>query len=156
MGTAHLLLLYTTQPIVPLFLLGVAYALYGVAFWAALARSLLSIVESMSKKAILDSSDENSHDDIGYGTIRPPTTSSGDLFDANESTNELEEACADSLITLGYGIMTSLNNLSTAVVPIFLAKIETLVGFKGLELVFIILSLLGLCASFELLITEIL
>ncbi|KAJ5343822.1 uncharacterized protein N7506_003646 [Penicillium brevicompactum] len=156
MGTAHLLLLYTAQPIMPLSVLGVAYALYGVAFWAALARSLLSTVESKSKKAILDTSDENPHDDTRYGTIRPPTTSSWDLHDANERTNELEEAGADSLITLGYGIMTSLNNLSTAVVPIFLAKVETLIGFKGLELVFIILSLLGLCTSFQLLITEIL
>ncbi|KAJ5345870.1 hypothetical protein N7452_003874 [Penicillium brevicompactum] len=156
MGTAHLLLLYTAQPIMPLCLLGVAYALYGVAFWAALARSLLSTVEFKSKKAILDSGDENPHDDTGYGSIRPPTASSGDLHDANERTNELEEAGADGLITLGYGIMTSLNNLSTAVVPIFLAKVETLVGFEGLELVFVILSLLGLCASFELLITEIL
>lgn len=154
MGTAHLLLLYTAQPIMPLCLLGIAYALYGVALWAALARSLLLIVESMSTKTLLDSPQAGIRDEIGYGTVRPSTTSPEDPSGANVRESEPRPPDADSLIILGYGIMTSLNNLSTAVVPIFLAKVETLVGFAGLELVFFILSLLGLCTSFKLLISE--
>ncbi|CAG8382056.1 unnamed protein product [Penicillium salamii] len=151
MGVAHLLLLVTTKPTLPLTMLGIAYALYGVAFWAALAQCLLSTVESISAKENMSHSWERSIYESEYGSIQPPEPPGG--FPDDPEEHEPRGTSAESLITLGYGIMTSLNNLSSAVIPILLAKVENVMGFTGLEVVFLILSLLGLLASLELLLS---
>ncbi|KGO71536.1 hypothetical protein PITC_051770 [Penicillium italicum] len=138
MIAAHLLLLYRIEPVGSMCLLGIAYALYGVAFWAGLARCLLSVVES---KTDVSDIQERSSEENEYGTIRIQTQLS------DGENEEQWETAGDGIITLGYGIMTSLNNLSTAVVPIFLAKTENAFGFIGLEFFFLTLSLLGLFVS---------
>ncbi|KAJ5133576.1 hypothetical protein N7526_004941 [Penicillium atrosanguineum] len=80
-----------------------------------------------------DTRDRSSVDENEYGTIHLPTHLSDDRSDAADGENEPGEMGADGIITLGYGIMTSLNNLTTAVVPILLARIENAMGFTGLE-----------------------
>jgi hypothetical protein len=121
MIVAHLRLLYRIEPVSSMCLLGIAYALYGVAFWAGLARCLLSIVESSAKTHVSDIQERSSTEENEYGTIRLPP---------ELSDNEQERTGAgDGIITLGYGIMASLNNLSIAVVPILLAKTENASGF---------------------------
>lgn len=143
---AHLLLLYRIEPIGAMCLLGISYALYGVAFWAGLARCLLSVVES-AKTDVSDSEERSSVDGCEYGTISLPNQFSDDHSDISGGNNEWERSAEDGIITHGYGIMTSLNNLSTGVVPVFLAKAENSCGFRGLEFFFLILSVLGLFAS---------
>lgn len=142
---AHLLLLYRIGPIGPMCMLGIAFASYGVVFWAGLARCLLSIVESCSSKTNMPEAGCRASDELEYGTIQLPTQLSDDRSDADG--DNLPGETGEGIITLGYGIMTSLNSLSTAVVPILLAKIENAVGFTGLQVFFLILSLLGLFAS---------
>ncbi|KAL4950516.1 major facilitator superfamily domain-containing protein [Aspergillus filifer] len=49
--------------------------------------------------------------------------------------------------TLGLGIMSSLMNLSTAVVPVPLAAMENIAGFDGVESGLLVLGVLGVLAS---------
>jgi hypothetical protein len=147
---AHLLLLYRIEPIGAMCLLGISYALYGVAFWAGLARCFLSVVES-AKTDGSENEGRSSVDGYEYGTISVqtqfPDNRSDDHSDVSGRNIEWERSSEDSIITHGYGIMTSLNNLSTGAVPVFLAMAENACGFRGLELFFLTLSLLGLFAS---------
>ncbi|OGM48676.1 hypothetical protein ABOM_001983 [Aspergillus bombycis] len=146
MVAAHLMFLFKIGPILPLIFLGTAYALYGVAFWAGLARCLcdLSVPTGSGNTSI---SGIEHHDP--YGTLHSsdhvPRPSNNEEEHSVKSTEE--EAVDKGLITLGYGIMTSLLNLTTALVPVLLAGTENAAGFSGPEMVFLALAAVGCIAS---------
>lgn len=131
--------------ILPLSSLGVAYALYGTAFWAGLAQSILYAED---EEPLL-------HDESSALV----SNADGDEGLSHEATNEDDihhnpaigtaEATSD-LVAMGVGIATSLLNLSTAVVPMLLAVVETYAGYPGLEITFIALAGFGCLASFQL------
>jgi hypothetical protein len=54
------------------------------------------------------------------------------------------------LLVVAYGIMTSLLNLSVAVMPAILAVMRSMAGFTGIETVFVALSIAGIFASVKL------
>lgn len=149
----HLLFLWKKGPILPLCLLGIAYALYGVAFWAALARYLLFIVES-PPSAISHVPDTAQYLPPGSeheSLLCQDQTPNSLTAEEEPVENERAKITADkSLITLGYGIMTSLLNLCTALVPVSLAGAENMAGFSGVEIVFLGLTTVGCIASIQL------
>ena len=53
----------------------------------------------------------------------------------------------ENLVVIGYGIMTSLLNLSMGIVPIILAIMESFAGYSGLEMVFVALATGSVFAS---------
>lgn len=125
--------------ILPLSFLGIAYALYGVAFWAGLARSMLLAV---SEEPSLDL--ENS---------TPVLTADEDEELDNEANSDGDthhDPARDDLVTIGFGTATSLLNLSTALVPMLLAVVENHAGYSGLEMVFVALAGCGCLASMQL------
>lgn len=136
---SHLLFLARIDigPVLPLCLLGIAYALFGVAFWTSLTRCLLFVAKSWSEKfrGIVHSATERQ-----YGTI---VTNDG----GRDST---ESVIYQEVTTFGLGFMTSLMNLATGAVPILLAGAENIAGYTGLEMVFLALAVLGCLASVHL------
>ena len=115
--------------------MGTGFALFGVAFWAALTRCLLFVANSRSSqgKATMLSVSERT-----YGTIN----SYGD--DQNEGKNSVHH---EEVIASGFGIMTSLMNLAIAAVGILLAGAENIAGYTGIEVVFLTCAFLGCLAS---------
>lgn len=136
---SHILFLARTDvgPVFPLSLLGIAYALFGVAFWTSLTRCLLFVVKSWSAKCrgIAQSAIERQ-----YGTI---------VTDDNDQ-DSTESAIYQEVATFGFGFMTSLLNLVSGAVPILLAGAENIGGYSGLETVFLVLAVLGCLASVHL------
>lgn len=134
---AHLLFLTSTGigPVPPLCLLGIAYALFGVAFWTSLTRCLIFVGKTWS--AVKGNGIVQDAPDRGYGTI-----------DANQDSNNSENA--QEVITFGYGVMTSFMNLASGTVPILLAGAENIAGYAGLEIVFLALAGFGCLASAQL------
>lgn len=135
---AHLLFLTSTKigPILPLSLLGTAYALFGVVFWTSLTRCLIFVGKTWSAvegRGIVQDVSERE-----YGTI--------DSGDANQGSANSEN---HQVITFGFGVMTSLMNLSTGAVPILLAGAENLAGYAGLEMVFLALAGFGCLVSVQ-------
>lgn len=148
--TAHVLFLSRVSLVLPLVLFGTAFALFGVAFWVTVAECLMSAIPAHQ-----DLPRESDEDDRERGaSLRneaQPTRSSIDggrerqMADALCNTDYTED---NDLVTLGFGIMTGLLNLSTGVVPLLFAKVEDTEGFDGVELGFLVLAGLGciLCA----------
>ncbi|KAL4879715.1 major facilitator superfamily domain-containing protein [Aspergillus karnatakaensis] len=137
LGHFTLLSSATDSPLPPLSLLGAADALLTVAFWASVARCLL-ILSSPAHRPLLSSKDALSMD--GYQSIpsAPEPTSPRYLFTEDEEANTGPDSIpGETIRTLGIGIMTSLINIATAVVPLPLAVVETLTGFAGVEGVFL-------------------
>lgn len=137
---AHLLFLTSASigPIPPLCLLGIAYALFGVAFWTSLTRCLIFVSKTLhgaKGRGILQDAPER-----GYGTI--------DSDDASQGSNDSENH--QQAITFGFGVMTSLMNLATGAVPILLAGAENIAGYAGLEMVFLALAGFGCLTSVQL------
>lgn len=140
MFLAHLIFLISPGigPIPPLCLLGIAYALFGVAFWTSLTRCLIFVGKTRSAakhRGILQDAPEGC-----YGTV--------DSDDANQDTDDSENH--QEVITFGFGVNTSLMNMATGAVPILLAGAENFAGYAGLEMVFLALAGLGCLASVQL------
>lgn len=137
MFVAHLLFLTRTDmgPTFSLCLLGVSFALFGVAFEATLTRCLLFVAKSGSSKGRLTT---QSVPERTYGTI----DSDGDSHEEGRNSAHYEEVIAS-----GFGIMASLSNLATAAVGILLAGAENMGGYMGLEAVFLTFAVLGCLAS---------
>ncbi|KAL2810090.1 major facilitator superfamily domain-containing protein [Aspergillus granulosus] len=134
-----------STPIIPLCLIGTADALLGVAFWGSVMRCLLSAASPNHAHSHAQSCPDR---DPGFKDGLVPLMS--EELDITPLSNG-EEADGSSILpihgeavrTLGIGIMTSLTNISTAVVPVFLAVVENAAGFTGLEVVFLILGVLS-------------
>ncbi|KAF7169361.1 hypothetical protein CNMCM5623_002124 [Aspergillus felis] len=126
-------------------------ALYGVAFWAAVAQTLVLAVQSWPSQNSnnSDSSREFAREG-GYESIRSSTDSEDAQGESSDLADSINEGHEKAIMTLGFGIMTSLLNASTAVVPILLAETEGMAGFDGLERVFLVLAVLGYLASVRL------
>lgn len=124
--------------LLPLTFLGMAYALYGTAFWAALAKSFVlpSAVSS-----------DRSEDRVGLMNLdeSPDVTQGMDASSADEH---------NTLAAVGFGLATSILNLTVAVVPILLAVLENIGGYTMLELFFIAFAGLGCMASVNLAYSE--
>jgi hypothetical protein len=142
---AHLCFMFRiTGPIFPLALLGIGYASYGVAFWPAVANSILSNPAPMPalRTPLLESS-----------RFPQDTLTSGldETLENNEENRDGISACVagqnEDFVVIGYGIMTSFLNLSMGMVPILLAGMETLAGYSGLEMVFVALAAISVLVS---------
>ncbi|TVY48925.1 Major facilitator superfamily domain-containing protein [Lachnellula occidentalis] len=138
---AHLCFLQTIGPVIPLVLLGVGYASFTVAFWPMVASIILNhIVEAPESCTPLLEASRTSYEHPNLGLDRV----SGE---SEENLSGLGKGANDSLVVIGYGIMTSLLNLSMGVVPILLAGMETWCGFSGLGIVFVALATISVIAS---------
>ncbi|KAK0105288.1 hypothetical protein ONS95_004328 [Cadophora gregata] len=152
---AHLCFLFQIRdPGLSLVALGVGYASFGTAFWPAVASCILDgqahIPESEPLSSLVtDHSYEQeqqnldgTYPEIGHDSdVEIPSLREEHL--PGMVTNNGNE----DLVVIGYGITTSLLNLSMGVVPIILAGMELLAGFTGTEMVFVALAGISLCAS---------
>jgi hypothetical protein len=159
MALAHLALsLRMFGAVIPLLSLGTAYALFGTAFWAGVACSLLGVEipepASLSESQVLL---------LDPGKLSQPTLESlsesqisilidgsdlgrTELAQGKSSGGELEE-----LTATGFGIVTSVLNTSCALIPMVLAGVESAFGYFGLEFVFVLLASFTCYASITLL-----
>ncbi|CEL10020.1 hypothetical protein ASPCAL13147 [Aspergillus calidoustus] len=133
-----------SSPVVPLCLLGAADALLGVAFWGSVTRCLLSFASQshLEPQPHVISNCSTSYKD------EPDRLLSGGLDTTAVSIEEVANPGilpmhGEAIRTLGLGIMTSLMNICTTIVPLFLAVVENAEGFMGLEVVFLTLAFLG-------------
>jgi hypothetical protein len=133
-----------SSPVVPLCLLGAADALLGVAFWGSVTRCLLSFASQshLEPQPHVISNCSTSYKD------EPDRLLSGGLDTTAVSIEEganpgILPMHGEAIRTLGLGIMTSLMNICTTIVPLFLAVVENAEGFMGLEVVFLTLAFLG-------------
>ncbi|KAL3475517.1 major facilitator superfamily domain-containing protein [Aspergillus californicus] len=139
-------------PILPLCLLGSADALFGVALWAGVARCLLFTAPATSKSLLHDETGfKSGYDTIPSSTreidIGYPYLNDDDTEEVDEENEEINPGAIEARRTLGLGIITSLVNISTVIIPVPLAVMESIAGFKGLEAVFLVLGVLGCLAS---------
>ncbi|KAL6231802.1 hypothetical protein BDW75DRAFT_233326 [Aspergillus navahoensis] len=147
-----------TSPIPPLCLLGTADALFSVSFWVSVVRCLLPLPLPTEAHAhntpLLKTEDERTeqiYEPIQSSTILPDLPESAAEGIGGERGAERPTVYhGDAVRTLGLGIMSSLLNTSTAVVPVALAVMENLSGLMGLETVFLALALAGFLASLRL------
>jgi hypothetical protein len=139
-----LFLLNIGGPIFPLVILGIAYGLFGVAFWPAVAYCITSPKPSSSEQLL--------------GPRMATEEAESDIQPDGESTGVPSDNLApghrppqnDDLVLIGYGIMTTLMNMTMALVPVLLAAMETVAEDTGLELVFVALSTVGAIALVKL------
>ncbi|KAL4978111.1 major facilitator superfamily domain-containing protein [Aspergillus desertorum] len=157
--SAHAIFLTGTSasPILPLCLLGAADALFGVSFWASVVRCLLPLplanethVHETPLLKTEDGRTEQAFESNLSSTIPDHPESAGE--DVGDERRAARPAVyrSDAVRTLGLGIMSSLLNTSTAVVPVALAVMENLAGLLGLEAVFLALALAGFLAAMRL------
>ncbi|KAL4870735.1 hypothetical protein BDV12DRAFT_195208 [Aspergillus spectabilis] len=125
----------TSNPLPPLCLLGAADALLTVAFWASVARCLLLLSAPRVLTPLLPPKDSVYKDDYESLITSRETTSPDYLAMQDEEAIPNVETTipGETIRTLGIGLMTSLINISTAVVPLPLAVMETVAGFEGME-----------------------
>ncbi|KAL4778258.1 hypothetical protein BJX76DRAFT_352755 [Aspergillus varians] len=162
---AHAVFLTDTLPgpILPLCLLGTADALLGVSFWASVVRCLLEAEPHTHAHAHIrvpllrnrSSRDRSVYDSREPMTVFPYPKSieeeeEGEYGNITADTEPHPITRAEAVRTLGLGIMTSLMNISTAVVPVPLALMENLAGLEGLEGVFLVLAGLGFLVAVRL------
>ncbi|KAI9370032.1 major facilitator superfamily domain-containing protein [Aspergillus egyptiacus] len=137
----------TAPAIPPLALHGTADALLTVAFWASVARCLLDVDVNLPPSPRLPLfKNENQVYDPNYETF-PLENNHISTTPEPESNSEPQTSTApipEALRTLGLGIMASLMNLATVVVPVPLAVMENRAGFAVVEAVFVGLGGLGL------------
>ncbi|KAL4921183.1 major facilitator superfamily domain-containing protein [Aspergillus aurantiobrunneus] len=146
---AHTILLSgaLASPILPLCLLGSADALLNVSFWASVVRCLLQS-ETNSKTPLLKTEDR---DKSAYDSILTGGEAVPDYLQSDEEELDTGDVVrGEAVRTLGLGIMASLMNISTAVVPVALAVMENLAGASGLEVVFLLLAVCGCLAAVRL------
>ncbi|RDW59296.1 uncharacterized protein DSM5745_10991 [Aspergillus mulundensis] len=141
-----------TNPILPLCLLGNADALFSVCFWASVVRCLLPPRTDLhAYTPPLKAEDSPSEHEYEPILSRPATDAPDSEEDGGGLGAEtLGIPSSDASRTLGLGIMSSLLNTSTAVVPIPLAVMENLAGLAGLETVFLTLAFAGFLAAVRL------
>ncbi|KAL4983583.1 major facilitator superfamily domain-containing protein [Aspergillus falconensis] len=147
----------TTSPIAPLCLLGTAEALFSVSFWASVVRCLLPLplpTEAHAHNTPLlkteDGRTEQVHEAIQSSTSPEHPESAGEGAGDKRGAAKPAVCHSDAARTLGLGMMCSLLNTSTAVVPVALAVMENLAGLLGLEAVFLALALAGFLAAVRL------
>ncbi|KAL4775446.1 major facilitator superfamily domain-containing protein [Aspergillus nidulans var. acristatus] len=152
--SAHAIFLtgVSTSPTLPLCLLGTADALFSVSFWASVVRCLLPLslpTETHPHNTpLLKTEDGHTEQVYVSSTISDNPESAGEGF-ADEAGGPA--VChSDAVRTLGLGMMSSMLNTSTAVVPVALAVMENLAGLSGLEAVFLTLALAGFLATVRL------
>jgi hypothetical protein len=152
--SAHAIFLtgVSTSPTLPLCLLGTADALFSVSFWASVVRCLLPLslpTETHPHNTpLLKTEDGHTEQVYVSSTISDNPESAGEGF-ADEA-GESAVCHSDAVRTLGLGMMSSMLNTSTAVVPVALAVMENLAGLSGLEAVFLTLALAGFLATVRL------
>lgn len=154
--SAHAIFLtgVSTSPILPLCLLGTADALFSVSFWASVVRCLLPLslpTETHPHNTPLLKTEEGRTEQVYVSsTISDNPESAGEGL-ADERRAGGPAVChSDAVRTLGLGIMSSMLNTSTAVIPVALAVMENLAGLSGLEAVFLTLALAGFLATVRL------
>ncbi|KAL5000674.1 major facilitator superfamily domain-containing protein [Aspergillus recurvatus] len=146
-----------TSPIPPLCLLGTADALFSVSFWASVVRCLLPLplpTEANAHSTPLlkteDGRTEQVYEPIQSSTIPDHPESAGEGIGDERGRAKPAVCHGDAVRTLGLGMMSSLLNTSTAVVPVALAVMENQAGLLGLEAVFLALALVGFLAAVRL------
>ncbi|KAL3446188.1 major facilitator superfamily domain-containing protein [Aspergillus insuetus] len=140
-----------SSPVVPLCLLGAADALLGVAFWGSVTRCLLSVASEIQGEAephYHGNCNTTHKDELVQLLSEDPEISSISIEEA--AIPNITPMHGEALRTLGIGIMASLMNICTTIVPVFLAFVENAEGFIGLEFVFLALALLGCVACVRL------
>ena len=168
----HLFFLFIVGgPILPLCVQATAYALYGAAIWPSIAKITLGVsvpasriqstlIEqsvSLATARTLDgsgyfqlaSADDNSDEGNELLAMELDNIKSSEAASVASEFGAEEDANPD-LVVIGYGIATSLMNLSLTVVPILLAGVETWAGYFGIEAVFVGLAGIGAIASMRL------
>lgn len=142
---AHMLFLFRISgPLLPLILLGLGYASFAVAFWPAVASSILSTPASgpvlISQIPLLESCSPLQDNIVFEQNDEPRNDEENEIFADIDVDN-------GSLLVIGYGIMTSLLNLSMGLVPILLAIMESLASYSGVEIVFVVIATTSVFAS---------
>jgi hypothetical protein len=152
--TAHsVFLLQVFSPIIPVSLLGVANGLFGTAFWPCVATIILKHALPVPGRYELlhqQADSTSTHEMVGFpqdSDITGRDSESNDDVDDEESGRSKSN---EDLLVVAYGIMTSLLNLSVAVMPAILAVMRSMAGFTGIETVFVALSIAGIFASVKL------
>ncbi|KAL4906423.1 hypothetical protein BDW74DRAFT_176751 [Aspergillus multicolor] len=139
-----------TSPILPLCLLGTADALFTVCFWASVVRCLLPPATDLHVHTPLLKAEDSGSERV-CGPYGPATDTPNPEEDRERlGAENLATPSGDAFRTLGVGIMTSLLNTSTALVPIPLAVMENLAGLAGLESVFLMLAFAAFLAAVRL------
>jgi len=148
--TAHsIFLLQVFSPIIPVSLLGVGNGLFGTAFWPCVATIILKHALPVPGRYELLQQQVDSTSTYEMVAV----SQDSDITDRDtESNDDVDEESGKSksnedLLVVGYGIMTSLLNLSVAVMPAILAVTRTMAGFTGIETVFVALTIAGIFAS---------
>jgi hypothetical protein len=134
-------------PVIPVSLLGVANSLFGVALWPFVASAILNNGSAAANRyqslaQIPDSPPENEvqlQDLSSNYQDHSDDLQEGDLSKKNEG-----------MLVMAYGIMSSLLNLSFAVMPVILAFAKTIAGYPGMEMGFAALSVAGIVTSIQL------
>lgn len=145
----------------PLLSLGAAYALFGAAFWAGVARSLLDVeipdpplLSGGSREPLLGSEEPE------QSIPEPPSSESqtdimldgsGDLSGAELRKRKRHVRGLEELTATGFGMATSFLNTSCTLAPMVLAGVESAFGYSGLEFAFVVLASFTCCASIALL-----
>ncbi|KAL2816064.1 major facilitator superfamily domain-containing protein [Aspergillus cavernicola] len=133
-------------PVFSLVILGAADALLNVSLWAGVARCLILARRAPSppclstRTPLLNTIPQDHGRSYNFiSSYSRPT--------AKPEEDDEEEESPEAIRTLGLGIMASLMNISTVLVPIPLAVIENAAGFEGVEGVFLVLGVLGALVS---------
>ncbi|KAL2062259.1 hypothetical protein VTL71DRAFT_6525 [Oculimacula yallundae] len=151
-------LLQVAGSIFPLVMLGVAYALFGTAFWPAVASCILDAPTIVPDRPELltayiprhtfhltsDDPEVILRDTALQSNAETPRLSVESTY---TSTYPNTETGNEDLVVIGYGLLTSILNVSMGVIPIILAGMENLAAFTGLEIVFVTLAGISLCAA---------
>lgn len=154
--SAHAIFLtgVSTSPTLPLCLLGTADALFSVSFWASVVRSLLPLslpTETHPQNTpLLKTEDGRTEQVYVSNTVSDNSESAREGFADERRAGGPAVRRSDAVRTLGLGIMSSMLNTSTAVIPVALAVMENLAGLLGLEAVFLTLALAGFLATVRL------
>ncbi|KAH8817472.1 major facilitator superfamily domain-containing protein [Xylogone sp. PMI_703] len=161
---AHLALLFHILGVIlPLCILGTAYALYDVALWAGIASTISSEDSTDSRRRAMlfrlndrGTASTESQIEPAYDVL---ATVDDDLDSNLENSIEemvnpdhVEDPAVedDHMVAIGYGIATSFLNMSSAVVSVILAAMENIAGFPGIEISFAVLGGCGCLVSINL------
>ncbi|CZS91633.1 hypothetical protein WAI453_011823 [Rhynchosporium graminicola] len=156
--TAHLcFLMQLTGPVFPLLLLGIAYGLFGTAFWPAVASCILEAPTGVPDPELLAAFTPKQPSRLApnISEYSQPAFNSEGAADTSRisadstftSAYPFSQTGNEDLLVIGYGLMTSLLNFSMGITPIVLAGMEILAAFTGLEICFVALAGFSLCAA---------
>jgi len=131
MTSAHLAFFLVGGCIGPLVALGVMNALYGVASWAGVAKSIVHAGDQAAR-------------------CRPKDPEQDSLTSTYEVDPKSADPVDDHLTAVGFGCVASVLNTSAALVPFLLAVVESRAGYPGLEMVFVAFGVFGCLAAAQL------